>query len=153
MYIFPKFRSCCRIYFCVWVFSDFATISGDCYFTEECISSLNFPSNYGNNEACTITMFRDAALEVSSSFEIESCCDSLRIGETDAKSIDDFPTTVSTGEVISWETDESISASGWEICFSSIASGKSHFGRIGSKLYSICLHGDSRSNIQVNHKQ
>ena len=107
--------------------NDFATISGDCYFTEDCISSLNFPSNYGNDEACTISMNIDAALEVSKSFEIESCCDSLRIGEIDVESPDDFPDTVLAGDEISWTTDESISGSGWQICLSDISSGKVSF--------------------------
>ena len=93
-------------------------MTGDCDVQGDCVSSNNYPNVHGNNEACTITMLRDAALTPGTTFNLETCCDHLMIQENDVESSDVIPNSLDAGEQFTWSTDGSVTSEGWQICFS-----------------------------------
>merc|ERR1719330_717787 len=91
------------------------TVSGSgCALSGDCISSLNYPSNYGNNEACTVTMAGDFALTVEA-FSTESYYDSLTMGGRSYSGTSGPASGIYSG-TIDWNSDYSVTRSGWRIC-------------------------------------
>ena len=94
----------------------FAT-TGDCVVTDECISSPNYPNDYGNSEACTITPQRSKIVLSVTSFETESCCDYMTIDGVQYQGTSGPDGVVVTpGTSMTWYSDGSISSAGWKIC-------------------------------------
>merc|ERR1719297_498370 len=79
-----------------------------------CVSSVNHPSNYGNNQACTVTLDGDVSISVAE-FNTESGYDFLTIGGTQYAGTSGPPSGVYSG-VISWSSDYSVTRSGWKLC-------------------------------------
>jgi len=92
-------------------------MSGDCEVRDNCVSSKNFPNSYGNGERCDITVLRDTSPSLSETFDIEVGFDPLTIGQRNIYGRGDLPHTLTVGDKITWSTDGSIRAQGWEICF------------------------------------
>ena len=81
-----------------------------------CVTSPNYPSNYNNNEACSIRANFAAALEVTA-FSTESGYDELTIGSSTYGGISGpAGVIVDTNTPISWSSDGSDTRSGWRIC-------------------------------------
>jgi len=85
-----------------------------CQMNFNCISSNNYPSNYGDNEECTVDLFGDIPL-VTESFSTESSYDKLTVGGVNYDGTTGPPSGTYTG-AISWATDGSVSAAGWKVC-------------------------------------
>jgi len=98
--------------------SDYFTMTGDCDVQGNCVSSANYPGRHGNRESCSVTMLRSASLTVSSTFNLETCCDHLMIRGVDTESSGAVPASLNSGETFTWTTDGSVTREGWQICFS-----------------------------------
>ena len=94
----------------------FTVVSGTCTAIDKCVSSPNFPSNYGDNSACSIRANFPGDLEVSA-FETETHHDYLTVHSTQFDGTSG-PNGVSIDPdtTISWTTDGSVTAPGWTIC-------------------------------------
>jgi len=100
----------------------FALSGNGCVAQGDCVSSTNYPNEYGNNEYCTISMLQDAIMVTSEDFSVETCCDKLTVGSNhvdsiDATSKDLMPTRISQGDRITWTTDFRGTRAGWQLCF------------------------------------
>jgi len=85
-----------------------------CVVDGNCIHSKNYPSNYGNSEACRVQLFGDIALSVDA-FNTEARYDFLTVGGT-AHSGTAGPSAGTYSGVISWSTDSSVVTTGWKLC-------------------------------------
>jgi len=85
-----------------------------CQMEGDCISSLNYPANYGNDEACNVQLWGDIPLRFDA-FDTESGYDVLRVGGT-SYSGTSGPAGGSYSGSISWASDHSITNSGWKLC-------------------------------------
>jgi len=85
-----------------------------CQMEGDCISSLNHPANYGNDEACNVQLWGDIPLRFDA-FDTESSYDVLRVGGT-SYSGTSGPATGSYSGSLSWASDYSVEASGWSFC-------------------------------------
>jgi len=84
-----------------------------CTMDGDCISSLNYPGNYGNNEACNVQLY-DVSLRFDA-FNTESRYDYLRVGGT-GYSGTSGPADGSYSGSMSWASDYSVTRSGWKVC-------------------------------------
>jgi len=101
------------------------TVDGDgCDFTEDCVSSKNYPQDHGNDEKCTVNILRDTYLTSGEIFEVETGYDFLKVNSIDITSAAQIPDQLKGGDSISWESDYSLSYKGWQICFSDEPQGK-----------------------------
>jgi len=96
-------------------------VVGPCTASDGCVRSPNFPSSYGNDEACTISGAPQVPITVSS-FDTEARYDWMTI--MTANGAQRFEGTsgpvgvvVAAGSDIQWRSDGSIVSSGWELCF------------------------------------
>merc|ERR1719220_234457 len=91
------------------------TLSGTgCVMDGDCISSLNYPSNYGNNEQCTVTLSGDIAISVDA-FSTEAGYDLLTMGGN-TYSGTSGPASGTYSGSIAWASDYSVTRSGWKMC-------------------------------------
>jgi hypothetical protein len=100
----------------------FTVTAGSCTVTSggSCFQSVNYPSNYGDNEQCSIRVDGTVNNEklYSGFFLTENCCDKLTINGTQYKgSNGPSGVTVATNQVITWYTDGSATMKGFNICF------------------------------------
>jgi subtilisin family serine protease len=79
-----------------------------------CVSSLNHPANYGNNQVCQVTLYGDVSISVDA-FNTESRYDYLTIGGTRYSGTSGPSSGVYSG-VITWSSDYSVTRSGWKLC-------------------------------------
>merc|ERR1719189_1422395 len=79
-----------------------------------CISSLNHPGNYGNNQVCNIVLAGSVSITVSA-FDTESGYDYLRMGGNSYSGTCAPPSGTYSG-VITWSSDYSVTRSGWKLC-------------------------------------
>ena len=109
----------------------FTVESGACATTNEgtCVASPNYPSSYGNDEECQITLSGAMTL-TATAFNTEGSWDKLFIcqdgvtcsqgtgqdGVEVAYSGDTGPTNVVTSGPLRWRSDYSNGGSGWEGC-------------------------------------
>merc|ERR1711953_1496449 len=89
-----------------------------CVAIGNCISSLNYPSNYGNGQECTVSV-ANVRLNVQSPFSIERNWDHLRFDGVNAWTSSEVPASMSGGE-FTWRTDGSVTRAGWKICLSEL---------------------------------
>ena len=81
--------------------------TGECSASESCVSSPNYPANYGNSEACTITPQASGTLSVTS-FSTESGFDHLTIdgvwydGTTGPDGVSVSPSTSMSWTSVTW---------------------------------------------------
>lgn len=91
------------------------TVSGDC--TEDsatrCVSSQNYPLDYGNNQACTISLGFPEIRVVA--FNTESTYDKLTVNGIEYAGTAG-PNGVTPETEIVWASDFSAARSGWQIC-------------------------------------
>lgn len=85
-----------------------------CGMVGNCIQSNNYPSNYGNNEQCTISLYGAIPLAFDA-FSTESRYDSLTLGGADYSGTN-APRTAAYSGTISWSSDYSVTQSGWKLC-------------------------------------
>merc|ERR1719384_1571281 len=90
------------------------TTGTGCTTTGNCIQSKNHPSNYGNNEGCTISAW-DVALTVDA-FNTERGYDFLTIGGMQYAGTSGPDSGATYSGVITWATDSSVTKSGWKLC-------------------------------------
>jgi len=96
----------------------FSVSGSGCTVSGSCVSSQNYPSHYGNQQSCTVTMTQNVRLAVQSPFEIERSYDYLRINNAAKWTAGEIPSTLTSGSTIAWSTDYSVTKDGWKICFS-----------------------------------
>jgi hypothetical protein len=81
-----------------------------------CVKSTNYPSNYGNSQACTVEISPAAKIDVIA-FNTESGYDEMTVNGVeysgDGSGLDGKVST------LSWSTDEADTRSGWKVCFNS----------------------------------
>jgi len=109
--------------------SDLFSVVGDCDAQGDCVSSKNYPDDYGPNESCTVTMLKDSSVIVGDPYELESGYDGLVYYDssgfpTDLATKDSVPTSVLgpisvifDGHRFVWESDGAVEFSGWKLCF------------------------------------
>ena len=98
-------------------------MTGDCVVHGDCVSSKNYPSWYGNNERCTITMLRNAKVSVGSPFSHETYGDQLMIRGNDVEDSSSVPAFLNVNEEFTWRTDDVVTREGWKLCFSEAETG------------------------------
>jgi len=91
----------------------FVTGSG-CVDNGGCVRSLNHPDNYGDNNECSITLYGDVSILVES-FNTEVGYDFLTMGGTPYSGTSGPPSGIYSG-VITWTSDGSVTAMGWQLC-------------------------------------
>jgi len=85
-----------------------------CAMEGNCISSLNHPSAYGNNEACDVKLWGDIPLKFEA-FNTERNYDYLRLGGTAYHGTSGPADGSYTGD-LKWSTDGSVTRTGWQVC-------------------------------------
>jgi len=85
-----------------------------CEMDGNCIQSNNHPSNYGNNEACTITLWGVSL--ATEAFNTESRYDWLSVAGGDRYSGSSGPPNGDYTGTITWSSDYSVTKSGWRLC-------------------------------------
>jgi len=85
-----------------------------CTMSGACVSSSNYPSNYGNNQACTVQLWGDIPLSTEA-FDTESGYDYLTVGGTQYSG-SSGPSSGSYTGAMTWSSDYSVVRSGWRIC-------------------------------------
>jgi hypothetical protein len=92
--------------------------SGTCVIDGSCATSPGFPSGYGNNEECSITV-EAAGYMTATTFVTESCCDKLTVDDSDySGSTGPFNQLVPSGAAVEWKSDPTGTAAGWRLCYS-----------------------------------
>jgi len=116
-------------------------VSGPCTVSEDgCFRSPNYPEDYGISQGCSFTIMQPVALSVMT-FETELDYDILRVnGEEYSGSVGPHMLVAEAGTEISWYSDASVTASGFEIC-ASISSPV----RLGSGPCTVSPNGCFRS--------
>merc|ERR1719492_691550 len=90
-------------------------VSGSgCTMSGSCVSSSNHPSNYGNNEQCTISLYGEIPISVEA-FNTEARYDFLTMGGTQYSG-SSGPSSGTYSGFINWNSDFSIVTSGWRLC-------------------------------------
>ena len=108
--------------------------------TATCFRSPNFPSNYGNNENCSITV-RDAVALSVEAFDTESGYDFLMVdgvqydGTSGPENAD-----VAAGTIITFTSDGSVTRTGFEICGAFRATDERKEASVGAALLSSTPH-------------
>merc|ERR1719245_53213 len=85
-----------------------------CQVSGNCISSNNHPSNYGNDQDCSINLYGDIPITVEA-FSTESRYDILTVGGSSYSGSSGPASGTYTG-TITWESDYSVTNSGWKLC-------------------------------------
>jgi len=85
-----------------------------CEEDSNCVQSKNHPGNYGNNEACSIELSGSVSVTVEE-FSTESGYDFLTVGGR-RYSGSNGPASGSYTGSINWESDYSVTKSGWRLC-------------------------------------
>ena len=101
----------------------FEVVSGSCTTSGTCFESPNYPSNYGDDETCSIKVLSVGSGEklVSVAFNTELFEDRLTIGETDySGTTGPVGVAVSADEVMTWSSnykyDSGGTESGFQVC-------------------------------------
>ena len=66
-------------------------------------------------------MLKDAIVAPGATFNIETCCDHLIIEGVGVEFSNAVPTTLRTGDILTWRSDKSVTNEGWQLCFSDIS--------------------------------
>ena len=93
-------------------------LEGSCTATAEgCITSPNWPANYGNSESCAIAVGTDVSLWVQS-FATEARYDKLTVNgvQYSGSGVGLDGLVVRVGDVITWRSDSAVTAAGFSIC-------------------------------------
>eukprot|EP00729_Bicosta_minor_P014688 gene14687-33297_t len=92
-----------------------------------CASSKNYPNNYGNRESCTLTATKGSTINVVG-FHTESGYDVLTVNGSSytGSSVPRLHGLVLSSNtnfsVITWESDGTVTKSGWKICLNAFES-------------------------------
>lgn len=89
-------------------------ISGDCSATCSCITSPNYPDNYGPDGSCAIDMASPSLLQVND-FSTEAVWDTLVVNGNNYSG-STGPVGVTADGQISWSSDGDGQDKGWSIC-------------------------------------
>ena len=101
--------------------SAFSLVNGTCVVNGSCATSPGFPSNYGSDERCSITV-EAAGYLTATTFDTENDYDKLTVDGTDySGSTGPFNQAVPSGAAVAWESDGSVNAQGWQLCYSTTA--------------------------------
>jgi len=96
-------------------------LSGTCVIDGSCATSPGFPSGYGVDEECPITV-EAAGYMTATTFSTESLWDKLTVDGTDySGSTGPFNQLVPSGAAVEWKSDASRTAAGWRLCYSTEA--------------------------------
>ena len=95
----------------------FAVASGPCTVTPSCFRSPNYPSEYANDQACTIHVLWENVVLSVAAFRTESRYDAMVVnGVAYSGAYGPQGEAVKLGTGISCSSDESVVAAGFEIC-------------------------------------
>lgn len=95
-----------------------AVASGQCVLSQPCVTSPNYPSNYGNAEDCEIRVLVQGFL-TARSFETEKGDDAITVNARNYSGrLGPSSLWVDAGQVVSWRSDSVITYSGWNLCWS-----------------------------------
>merc|ERR1712196_532897 len=92
-------------------------VKGECDVENNCISSKNYPNNYGNGEHCMVKMLQDCDLKAETLLEVEAQQDHLKMNNQDIESIGQFPAKLPKDNEWMWSTSMSNPKKGWKLCF------------------------------------
>ena len=93
-------------------------VSDPCNLVGDCASSPNYPSAYSNKQHCTVGVNSDGFL-TAQTFDTELNYDKLSVGGVNySGSVGPMGVIVQARSTISWESDRSLTGTGWLICWS-----------------------------------
>jgi hypothetical protein len=92
----------------------FSLSSGSCSVVCDCVSSPNYPQNYGSNDNCVIDVIYASTLVVKD-FNTEILEDSLYV-DGQGFSGTSGPDQIEANSKLVWETDSSNQEKGWHLC-------------------------------------
>ena len=93
---------------------NFNVLSGPCTSTGRCITSPNFPNNYGNSEFCEVVAPHQPLYFTS--FETEDGRDFLTIDGQAFSGSSGPPQGSTSSGMILWNSSADTTASGWQMC-------------------------------------
>jgi hypothetical protein len=131
----------------------FHSATGGCQTTDngKCAQSPNYPSNYGNNEDCSISVSGTAYLR-SDAFSTESCCDHVTVNgnEYSGQSPSDSPNgvQVTSRTTLSWQSDGSGRSTGFKLCLVGSPPEGGHAPGVAGNMLStlVGIKGPTRRN-------
>ena len=100
-------------------------MSGDCDIQDDCVSSTNYPRQYGNSDVCSVTMLQDAFVLPGDVFDLEWVwgVSILIINGAGVEKEHLIPNTLKAGDIISWDANMWVQrewdrgGKGWQLCF------------------------------------
>jgi len=97
------------------------SVQGSCSIAGRCVTSANYPSEYGNSQACTMTALEAGTLRVEA-FYTELNYDFVLVGGLRYSGQQGPPQGVEIwpGDVFSWGSDGSVTRTGWKLCFAEL---------------------------------
>jgi hypothetical protein len=104
--------------------------------SDDCVRTVTLGGLYYDNAQCSFTARETLDLHFTY-FDTESCCDRLRIdGRVGSYSgsgpeASSLPITIWEGETLNWESDFSVTRTGWEVCASELGSEPDSYGDAG----------------------
>lgn len=101
------------------VVAGFTVTSGSCGLSDDgnCVSSVNFPSKYADNERCTIKSPSEGTLTFRE-FNTEHGYDKMTVGGSTFQGSSKPADFEATGADLSWRSDGSVTRKGWQLCVS-----------------------------------
>ncbi|CAK9056549.1 Galectin-3-binding protein A (Lectin galactoside-binding soluble 3-binding protein A), partial [Durusdinium trenchii] len=131
---------------CAW--SEFGTggenivvLSGPCALTGSCVTSPNYPDNYGNSESCEILAPEKPLYFLR--FATEEGDDVLTFNGQAYSGSSGPPQGTTTSDMILWSSDNVDSSTGWQMCTAHGVNhsevNNKHFFRKRSTAVSLCL--------------
>jgi len=107
-----------------WCIQAFSITSGPCLLETDtgCVTTPNWPSPYGPNEACSMTVNADGFVSATS-FGTEESYDKLTVDGIDySGSVGPYKQSVAgigLAPIVSWESDSTGQGQGWRLCYES----------------------------------
>lgn len=108
---------------------------GPCSLSDNCWTSPNFPSEYGNDQECTIHTNKAAKLSAEGTFQTQDEWDYLEvINSGDCQTFSGYSgpsnLAVKPGVKVHWHADEDTAETGWKVCWSEAEVARSGKGQI-----------------------
>ena len=120
-----------------------------------CVTSVNFPSDYANSKACTITV-RTAGHLLACEFNTEDLNDVLTVvSDNYSGNVGPEGIEVPVGAQLLWSADDSVAKSGWRICLSNgeldlISTGGPTYGPSGTPTSGPPTHCFDRPSSEAS---
>jgi len=141
---------------CSTAVSGFSVTNGTCVVSGNCVASPGYPQTYGDSESCNIVLTHSGKL-TSSAFFTETSKDILNVrrrglgsysGRRRVSNNSKYALAglkdiyLERGEVITWDSDSTGTAAGWQICSTCPEGTFSWVHRVGGVVFDECKCGE-----------